>query len=101
MVNRAGTDFNPLLLKVFINTIGIYPVGSIVRLNTDELAIVSRTNLNALEKPEVKVIADRDGLRSEVKVVDLSAGEASEIYIKSVIDGQKYNIDPANYIDLG
>lgn len=101
MVNRAGTDFNPLLLKVFINTIGIFPVGSVVRLNTDEIAIVSRTNPNDLVKPEVKVIADRDGLKPELKIIDLSAEEAANIHIAGVIDGDKYNIDPANFIDLG
>lgn len=100
MVNRAGTDFNPLLLKVFINTIGVYPVGSVVRLNNDEIAIVSRTNPDDLENPEVKVIADREGLKPQVKIIDLSSEEASDIHIQNVIDGDKYNIDPANYIDL-
>lgn len=101
MVNRAGSDFNPLLLKVFINTIGIYPVGSVVRLNTNEIAIVSRTNPDDLVKPEVKVIADQDGLKPELKIIDLSAEEAANIHIAGVIDGDKYNIDPANFVDLG
>jgi HD-GYP domain-containing protein (c-di-GMP phosphodiesterase class II) len=101
MVNRAGGDFNPLVLKVFINTIGIYPVGSVVRLNTNEIAIVSRTNPNDLVKPEVKIIADRDGLKPELKIIDLSSEQAANIHIAGVIDGDKYNIDPANFIDLG
>jgi HD-GYP domain-containing protein (c-di-GMP phosphodiesterase class II) len=101
MVNRAGTDFNALLLKVFINTIGVYPVGSVVRLNTNEIAIVSRTNPDDLIKPEVKIIADQDGLKPELKIIDLSAENAADIHIAGVIDGDKYNIDPANYIDLG
>lgn len=101
MVNRAGADFNPLLLKVFINVIGVYPVGSVVKLSNDEVAIVSRTNADNLESPEVKVIADRQGLKEEVKIIDLSKEDAGGLRIKTVIDGDKYNIDPANYIDLG
>jgi len=101
MVNRSGSDFNPLLLKAFINVIGIYPIGSVVRLNNDQVAIVSRTNPNDLENPEVKIIADRAGLKSEVTVIDLSKEESSGIHIKSVINGEKYNIDPANFIDMG
>jgi HD-GYP domain-containing protein (c-di-GMP phosphodiesterase class II) len=101
MVNRAGKDFNPLLLKVFINVIGVFPVGSVVRLNNDEVAIVSRNNPDNLESPEVKIIADRDGLKDEIKIIDLSKESTDGIKIKSVIDGDKYNIDPANYIDLG
>jgi HD-GYP domain-containing protein (c-di-GMP phosphodiesterase class II) len=101
MVNRSGSDFNPLLLKAFINVIGIYPIGSVVRLNNDQVAIVSRTNPDNLENPEVRIIADRTGLKPEVTVIDLSKEEASGIHIQSVIDGEKYNIDPANFIDLG
>lgn len=101
MVNRANTDFNPLLLKVFINTIGIYPIGSVVRLSNDELAIVSRTNPDDLENPQVKVIADRNGLKSEVNILDLSSEQASDIHIQSLLDGDKYNINPADFIDLG
>jgi len=100
MVNRASTDFNPLLLKVFINTIGVYPVGSVVRLNTNEIAIVSRTNSDDLAKPEVKIIADKDGLKPVMKIIDLSAEDAAGIHIANVIDGEKYHIDPANYLDL-
>jgi HD-GYP domain-containing protein (c-di-GMP phosphodiesterase class II) len=101
MVNRAGTDFNPLLLKVFINSIGIYPIGSVVMLNTDEVAIVSRTNPEDLENPEVKVIADRNGLKSDVRILDLSSEQASDIHIQSLLDSEKYNINPADFIDLG
>ncbi|MCD6161249.1 MAG: HD domain-containing protein [candidate division Zixibacteria bacterium] len=101
MINRVKTDFNPLLLKVFINAIGIYPIGSVVRLNNDEVAIVSRNNPDNLEKPEVKIIANRDGAKADVKIIDLSSEEASMIRIQNIIDGDKYNIDPANYIDLG
>lgn len=101
MINRAVTDYNPLLLKVFVNAIGIYPIGSVVRLNTDEVAIVSRNNPDNLEKPEIKIIAGREGEKSDVKIIDLSKEESSKIYIQSVIDGDKYNIDPANYFDLG
>ncbi|MCP4582779.1 MAG: HD domain-containing protein [candidate division Zixibacteria bacterium] len=101
MVNRSDIDFNPVLLKVFINVIGVYPVGSVVRLTNNEVAIVSRTNPENLENPEVKVIADRTGLKPMVQVIDLSKEATDGVHIQSVIDGEKYNIDPANFIDLG
>ena len=41
------------------------------------------------------------GAGPEVTVIDLSKEEPSGIHIQSVIDGEKYNIDPANFIDLG
>ncbi len=101
MVNRAGTDFNPLILKVFINVTGVFPVGSVVRLSNDDLAIVTRTNPDDLENPEVKIIADKSGMKEKVEVIDLSKEATSGIKIHSIIDGDKYNIDPADFIDLG
>lgn len=40
MWSERGKSFDPLLLKSFINMMGIYPVGSIVELDTGEIALV-------------------------------------------------------------
>ncbi|MCJ8499963.1 HD-GYP domain-containing protein [Desulfatitalea alkaliphila] len=40
MMERSGTHFDPILLKVFINMLGVYPVGTMVTLDTGELGIV-------------------------------------------------------------
>jgi HD-GYP domain-containing protein (c-di-GMP phosphodiesterase class II) len=101
MTNRIDKSFDPLLLKVFINTLGIYPVGSVVTLSSNEIAIVSRNNPDDLERPEVKIIANSEGMIeiNEVKVIDLS--KDSDIKVTKIIDDDKYNIDVASYIDIG
>jgi HD-GYP domain-containing protein (c-di-GMP phosphodiesterase class II) len=101
MVNRVGKAFDPMLLKVFINTMGIYPVGSVVALSSKEIGIVSRTNPDDLEKPQVKVIANEEGLLdiSEVKILDLS--KEPGVRVTRIIDDDKYHIDIANYLDIG
>jgi HD-GYP domain-containing protein (c-di-GMP phosphodiesterase class II) len=43
MLSIAGTELDPLLLKVFINMIGIYPVGTLLLLDSREVAIVAET----------------------------------------------------------
>jgi len=40
MLDRAGTEFDPILLKAFINMMGIYPVGTVLQLDTGELGLV-------------------------------------------------------------
>lgn len=101
MVNRIDKSFDPLLLKVFINTMGIFPVGTVVMLSTKEVGIVARNNPKDLEKPQVKVIANQEGVFeiNEVKVIDLS--KESGIKVEKIIDDDKYKIDTANYIDIG
>ena len=41
MLTLSGTSFDPVLLKVFINMLGAYPVGTFVKLDTGEIGIVA------------------------------------------------------------
>jgi HD-GYP domain-containing protein (c-di-GMP phosphodiesterase class II) len=101
MINRIGTAYDPLLLKIFINSVGVYPVGTVVALDSREIGIVSRNNPENPERPQVKIIGNETGLfqTDEVKVIDLSLDTARSI--TRMIDGEKYNIDNANYLDIG
>ena len=101
MVNRVGKSYDSILLKVFVNSIGIYPVGTVVALSSREIGIVARNKPEDPEHPEVKVIGDDTGLFDvgEVKVIDLS--DESGISITKIIDGEKYNIDNAEYLHSG
>src|SRR5207247_9611701 len=40
MGEQGNPAFNPVLLKRFVNLMGLFPVGNLVRLSTDELAVV-------------------------------------------------------------
>lgn len=40
MLRESGKRFDPALLKVFVNTLGLYPVGTLVRLDNGELGVV-------------------------------------------------------------
>ena len=42
MLERSGKDFDPGLVKVFISMIGIFPLGTLVLLNSNEMGIVSQ-----------------------------------------------------------
>ncbi|MCK4793232.1 MAG: HD domain-containing protein [Desulfobacteraceae bacterium] len=73
MLSRSGTDFDPILLKAFINMLGIYPIGSLLELDTGELALVMH-NGNATDgtRPRVMLLAaDGNGDYSKAGVVDL------------------------------
>lgn len=43
MLERAGTDFDPIILKVFIQMLGVYPVGTLLLLDTGEMGLVMGT----------------------------------------------------------
>jgi len=55
-----STDFSPELIEQFIQCLGIYPIGSIVELNTAEVAIViTNEPLNRLQ-PKIEIIMDHE-----------------------------------------
>ena len=99
---RRGLD--PVLVKAFINLLGIYPVGTLVVLDTFELAVVSASNQNpeALSRPIVKIISDAQGNRiSPPLVADLAVPEAGGQYARTIIktaDPDRYGITPGDYL---
>ncbi len=103
MLEHSGTEFNPVILKAFVNLMGIVPIGSLVALSTGELAIVFDLNPDAAFalRPKVKLVTDPAGNRVDGAVVDLSesdpeTGRFSRTIVKPV-DPAAYRIDVADY----
>ena len=82
--------FDPFLLKIFNEIIGIYPAGTLVQLSSDEIAVILTNNDKDISSPFVQIVGDRDGLLDEPIWVDLS----SELEVNRKIVRQ---IDPAEY----
>jgi putative nucleotidyltransferase with HDIG domain len=66
--------FDRTILNAFIRSIGIHPVGSLVRLKSGRLAIVAENNKTDLTKPVVKVICRTESTRLDpgATVLDLT-----------------------------
>ncbi len=98
MRDNPRRGFDQLIVKALITSTGVYPVGTLVILDTHELAIVSKTHkeIEHLHRPMVKVISDAKGgpLKTPV-TVDLSLGERT---IVRTTDAQKYGIRVSDYL---
>jgi hypothetical protein len=100
MAEKAGTVYDPLLLKVFANTMGVYPVGTIVRFDTGELAVVvgSHPTPERRAHPLVKLIRDASGRDVDGETVDLADHVASpRRTIVETADAQSLGIDLAKF----
>jgi len=103
MLNKSGRAFDPILMKVFINSIGIFPIGTLVLLNTQEMGVVLQASSNPerMDRPRVKIIADPAGNEKDGEVVDLSEINEKTGQFKSgvlkIIDSTKYKIDVSRY----
>jgi len=101
MLKGAGKQFDLLLLKVFVQMMGAYPVGSLVLLDTGELAVVVAPNPEPelWARPRVRIVRDADGNLCQ-KTIDVNLDETDPIASRPLRNIVKAT-DPADYaIDL-
>ena len=58
---QRGKQFHSALVEQFIQCIGVFPVGCVVELNSDEVAVVIAQNLVRRLLPRIMVVKDAQG----------------------------------------
>lgn len=92
----SGSHFNPRLVQAFIKAIGIYPVGSLVRMESEKLGIVRDVAPDKLLQPVVQFIYDCEKMcYIPPETVDISTTDEK---IKSVESFEKWGIDKARWL---
>src|SRR5437762_3520057 len=61
-----GRQFDQHLVRRFVQLIGIYPAGNLVRLNSGETAVVLRVHEPDPYRPKVRVLTNREGRRLDL-----------------------------------
>jgi putative nucleotidyltransferase with HDIG domain len=61
MGEQGKSTFNQTLLRRFVNMMGLFPIGTIVRLNTEEMGVVTAEHPEDPFRPQVKVLFDARG----------------------------------------
>ena len=105
MRDNPKRGFDPTLVKALINATGVYPIGTLVILDTMEMAVVCGVNKepDRLHQPTVKVISDEMGMPvTDQRVINLShanpeTGKPLRAIIKTA-DAQKYGIQVSDYL---
>ncbi|MGB9893704.1 MAG: HD-GYP domain-containing protein, partial [Candidatus Saccharicenans sp.] len=103
MLENIGTEFNPVILKTFVQMMGIFPVGSIVLLNTGEIGLVVENNQETkfMLRPKVKIIVDAQGNKIDGEVIDLTEVDpATRKYKRTIvkeINPEDYDLKVADY----
>jgi HD-GYP domain-containing protein (c-di-GMP phosphodiesterase class II) len=100
---NTGTVQRDLVEKV-IRSLGVYPIGSVVELNTGERGVVVATNRAAALKPVVRVIMSRSGLVQFngpiIGLADAASKDSIERRIVGVLDPVKERVDPLIFMRL-
>ena len=73
LIDRKGLSFQESLVEQFVQSIGLFPTGVLVELNTAEVGIVVKQNETRQLKPEIVIVLDTEKDRKEhLEIVDLA-----------------------------
>ncbi|WP_027469626.1 HD-GYP domain-containing protein [Deefgea rivuli] len=93
--------FNPELVQAFMRTVGIYPVGTLVRLESGRLGVVLEQNEGSLLQPKLKVIfSTKSNTYITPAIVDLARpmGQGGADKIMGHEDPAKWGINVAQFL---
>jgi HD-GYP domain-containing protein (c-di-GMP phosphodiesterase class II) len=89
MYDRAGKDYDPILVKIFINIMGVYPVGTLLRLDNDELAlVVSSPSRDFAKRPLVCILEKKDdGSYKKKEIINLDERDPqTDNYVREILE---------------
>lgn len=99
-----GMQFDQHLVRRFVQLLGIYPPGNLVRLSTGEIAVVLRVHAPDPYRPRVRVLFDATGRRLDLpadrNLWEPVAGDPShQDSVAAPVDPAGYNIDPLEFLE--
>lgn len=101
LTNLTGTHFDPTLVVKFIESIGVYPPGSLVELTNGAVAMVVEVHENAKLRPKIVIILDEEKNPVPERIIDLSRmvkDKNGEVYtIKNIIKAKDWNVDVSKF----
>ena len=104
MLKGSGKDFDPILLKVFINMLGVYPVGTLLKLDTGEFGIVMNSPKNGNpDRPQIVLLRTsgngkfKKGNSADLSEKDPKKGSFKRNIAKS-FHPSNFGIQPADFI---
>jgi len=99
LYKERGAGYHPDLVEQFIQCVGVFPVGSVVELNSGEIGLVITQNLVRRLKPRVMIVLDAKGAPMRPhKILDLDRDpkftKEDAYRIKRTVEQTKLTVDP-------
>jgi putative nucleotidyltransferase with HDIG domain len=104
MYEWRGSAFHPKLIEQFIQCLGIYPVGSVVQLNSGEVGVVAALNRLRRLKPRVVLVRRPDNTpypnMPAVNLVNRTNRDGRPCEIERVLDTETSGVNPAYFLPI-
>jgi putative nucleotidyltransferase with HDIG domain len=106
MKRNEGAQLDQNLVRRFVQLLGIYPPGTLVRLSTGEIAVVLGIHAPDPHRPRVRVLFAADGVRLELpfdrNLWEPQRNRTEENTLETVtspVDPADYNLDPLTFLE--
>jgi putative nucleotidyltransferase with HDIG domain len=104
ILEGSGTEFDPLVVKAFVNLMGLYPMGCMVRLDTGEIATVIAAPADArfLDRPTVRLLGDGAG-NERLEVCNLLERDKDGRFRRSIVklyQQKEVNLELEEYLGV-
>ena len=99
--HKDGALFDQNLVRRFVQLLGIYPPGNLVRLSTGEIAVVLQAHAPDPHRPRVRIVVDAGGERlATPRDVNLFEGKGPDAAtVVTPLDEREYGLDPLTYLE--
>jgi HD-GYP domain-containing protein (c-di-GMP phosphodiesterase class II) len=92
LIAQGSNEFDPVILRVFISKMSVYPIGSIVELNDNSIGIVIGSTHDKPLRPIIKLVFDSHRKKFEDTVI-LSLPDEPAFFIVKVLDEKEAGIN--------
>ncbi len=88
--------FDKQIFSKFVQCLGIYPVGALVKISSGHLAVIIEQNSTDLVKPVIKVFySTKSRQMCSIKIIDLTK-DKNDLKIESIEKSESWNINVAD-----
>lgn len=95
---QRDKKFNPALMEQFVQCVGLYPIGTLVELNTGEVAVVIQQNRVQRSRPRLLLMLDgnKEPIRN-YRVIDLRDASSSNFRVARTLPQDAYGLAANDY----
>jgi cyclic di-GMP phosphodiesterase len=102
---NEGAQLDQNLVRRFVQLLGIYPPGNLVRLSTGEVAVVLRVHAPDPHRPRVRVLFSADNVRLDLPFernlweMQRDKSETELQTVTAPVDAAEFNLDPLTFLE--
>lgn len=100
IMRDAGRRYDASAVKLIVNTLGVFPVGSTVTLSDGRTAIVTEAPHDAAgpTRPRVKIVRDIHGSQVDGEILDLAGDSGAGVRILRCVDPEEQQINAPAFL---